>query len=216
MYSSLLEAKVVILGSQGVGKTSLVVRYVQRTFSANCTSTIGASFMTKKLVVDNCKVRLQIWDTAGQERFRSMAPMYYRGANAAILVYDITSEESFRDMNSWVEELRKNMSEELIIHVVGNKLDLAATRRAIPISRTKQYVEDILGPDCTVHEVSARDDNGIEELFLQITRKLVEKKHEIERRKRINAENAITLQQLEAERLQQAQTANNSSVCCGI
>ncbi|KAF9180237.1 hypothetical protein BGZ50_006368 [Haplosporangium sp. Z 11] len=216
MYSSLLEAKVVILGSQGVGKTSLVVRYVQRTFSANCTSTIGASFMTKKLVVDNCKVRLQIWDTAGQERFRSMAPMYYRGANAAILVYDITSEESFRDMNSWVEELRKNMSEELIIHVVGNKLDLAATRRAIPISRTKQYVEDTLGPDCTVHEVSARDDNGIEELFLQITRKLVEKKHEIERRKRINAENAITLQQLEAERLQQAQTANNSSVCCGI
>ncbi|KAG0196256.1 hypothetical protein BGX28_010380, partial [Mortierella sp. GBA30] len=97
------------------------------------------------------------------------------------------------------------------IHVVGNKLDLAASKRAIPISRTQEYVENALGPECMVHEVSAKDDDGIEELFLQITRKLVERKQEIERIKRINAENAITLQQLEDERMQQAQTANNSS-----
>ncbi|KAG0055440.1 hypothetical protein BGZ83_008579 [Gryganskiella cystojenkinii] len=216
MYSSLLEAKVVILGSQGVGKTSLVVRYVQKTFSANCTSTIGASFMTKKLVVDNCKVRLQIWDTAGQERFRSMAPMYYRGANAAILVYDITSEESFKDMSSWVDELRKNMTEDLIIHVVGNKSDLAATKRTVPISRTEEYVARVLGAESVVHEVSAKDDDGIEELFLQITRKLVERKQEIERIKRIQAENAITLQQLEQDRLEQAQAPSSNGTCCGI
>ncbi|KAI9494819.1 ras family-domain-containing protein [Zychaea mexicana] len=106
MYASsreTLEAKVVVLGATGVGKTSVVIRYVQKTFSASSTSTIGASFMTKKLTVDDCHVRLQIWDTAGQERFRAMAPMYYRGAQAAILVYDITSEESFSDMNTWVE-----------------------------------------------------------------------------------------------------------------
>ncbi|RHZ68240.1 hypothetical protein Glove_296g31 [Diversispora epigaea] len=180
-YSPLLEAKVVILGSQGVGKTSLVVRYVQKTFSPNCTSTIGASFMTKKLVVDNCKVRLQIWDTAGQERFRSMAPMYYRGANAAILVYDITSEESFLDMNAWIEELRKNMTKDLIIHVVGNKIDLAPIERAVPFKRTQEYVSRVLGSDYAVHEVSAKDDNGIEELFLQITRRLVERKNDYER-----------------------------------
>ncbi|KAG0016831.1 hypothetical protein BGZ81_011026 [Podila clonocystis] len=218
MYSPLLEAKVVILGSQGVGKTSLVVRYVQRSFSANCTSTIGASFMTKKLVVDNCKVRLQIWDTAGQERFRSMAPMYYRGANAAILVYDITSEDSFRDMSTWVQELRKNMSDDLIIHVVGNKSDLASVRRTVPISRTREYVEQTLGSDCIVHEVSAKDDDGVEELFFQITRKLVERKNEIERITRLKAENAITLQQLEDERLLQSQASHekDSSVCCGI
>ncbi|CAG8474464.1 6096_t:CDS:10 [Acaulospora morrowiae] len=183
-YSPLLEAKVVILGSQGVGKTSLAVRYVQKTFSPNCSSTIGASFMTKKLVVDNCKVRLQIWDTAGQERFRTMAPMYYRGANAAILVYDITSDESFRDMNSWVEELRKNMTEDLIIHVVGNKLDLAPSHRVVPFTRTQEYVSRILGTDCAVHEVSAKDDNGVEELFLQITRSLVERKNMYEMQSR--------------------------------
>ncbi|KAG0364015.1 hypothetical protein BGZ54_007910, partial [Gamsiella multidivaricata] len=98
----------------------------------------------------------------------------------------------------------------------GNKLDLAPTKRAIPLSRTEEYVAKTLGEDFSVHEVSAKDDDGIEDLFLQITRKLVEKKQEIERIKRINAENAITLQQLEDERLQQAQTASNSSVCCGI
>ncbi|ORX92430.1 hypothetical protein K493DRAFT_146765, partial [Basidiobolus meristosporus CBS 931.73] len=86
-----------------VGKTSLVVRYVQKMFSPNCPSTIGASFMTTKLVVDNCKVRLQIWDTAGQERFRSMAPMYYRGANAAIIVYDITNRKSFDEIGTWLQ-----------------------------------------------------------------------------------------------------------------
>ncbi|CAG8589316.1 13474_t:CDS:2 [Ambispora gerdemannii] len=177
----LLEAKVVILGSQGVGKTSLVVRYTQKTFSPNASSTIGASFNAKKLVVDNCKVRLQIWDTAGQERFRSMAPMYYRGANAAILVYDITSEQSFLDMNSWIEELRKNMTEDLIIHVVGNKVDLAPSQRVIPLKRTQDYVARVLGDNCGVHEVSAKDDKGIEELFLQITRHLVERKNELER-----------------------------------
>ncbi|CAG8482379.1 7635_t:CDS:10 [Diversispora eburnea] len=162
VHSPLLEAKVVILGSQGVGKTSLVVRYVQKTFSPNCTSTIGASFMTKKLVVDDCKVRLQIWDTAGQERFRSM------------VLYDITSEESFLDMNAWIEELRKNMTKDLI----GNKIDLAPIERAVPFKRTQEYVSRVLGSDYAVHEVSAKDDNGIEELFLQITRRLVERKND--------------------------------------
>ncbi|KAF9577808.1 hypothetical protein BGW38_006742, partial [Lunasporangiospora selenospora] len=132
-------------------------------------------------------------------------------ANAAILVYDITSEDSFRDMNSWVDELRKNMTEDLIIHVVGNKLDLASTKRAIPISRAEEYVVNALGQECSVHEVSAKDDDGIEDLFLQITRKLVERKQEIEMIKRQNAENAITLQQLEDERMMQAQAASNSS-----
>ncbi|CAH1758581.1 14117_t:CDS:2 [Entrophospora sp. SA101] len=111
--------------------------------------------------------------------------MYYRGANAAILVYDITSEESFLDMNSWIEELRKNMNDDLIIHVVGNKIDLAPDRRVIPLKRTQDYVSRILGNNFSVHEASAKDDKGIEELFLQITRTLVEHKNEIDRQKHI-------------------------------
>ncbi|KAI8443160.1 RAB5B, member ras oncogene family, isoform CRA_b, partial [Phakopsora pachyrhizi] len=130
---SQLEAKVVILGMQGVGKTSIVHRYTTGSFSYSLTSTIGASFCTKKLSVDGCKVRLQIWDTAGQERFRSMAPMYYRGANAAILVYDLTNQESFSDIQNWIDELRQNMTSDLIIQIVGSKADLAHDRRAVDL-----------------------------------------------------------------------------------
>ncbi len=125
-----LEAKVVILGSQGVGKTSLVHRYTTGQFNAgSMPSTIGASFATKRLIVDGTKVRLQLWDTAGQERFRSMAPMYYRGSHAAVVVYDITNRRSLEELKSWIEELRTNMGEELTIHIVGAKADLTAARQ---------------------------------------------------------------------------------------
>ncbi|XP_076324553.1 uncharacterized protein LOC143232697 isoform X3 [Tachypleus tridentatus] len=97
-----LEAKVVVLGSQGVGKTSVVVRYIGKAFSRHLSPTIGASFFTCKLTIQGFHVKLQIWDTAGQERFRSMAPMYYRNANAALLVFDITSYESYLNMKTWV------------------------------------------------------------------------------------------------------------------
>ncbi|RUP46248.1 hypothetical protein BC936DRAFT_147168 [Jimgerdemannia flammicorona] len=124
------------------------------------------------------------------ERFRSMAPMYYRGAHAAILVYDITQEQSFLDMNSWVEELKKNLTDSLVIHVVGNKSDLSSTHRAVSLKQAQEYVARTLGSETPVHEVSAKDDNGtIEELFLQITRTLVERKRDSGKR-----EPGITIQ----------------------
>ncbi|KAG9094360.1 hypothetical protein FRC06_010885 [Ceratobasidium sp. 370] len=121
-----LDAKVVIMGSAGVGKTSLVTRYVEERFAPQTTTTTGAFFHSKKVTVDGTKVRLQIWDTAGQERFRSMAPMYYRGASAAILVYDITSASSFDDVKVWIDELKRNCDPDLLIFIVGAKADLAA------------------------------------------------------------------------------------------
>ncbi|KAK9766785.1 hypothetical protein K7432_003861 [Basidiobolus ranarum] len=193
MHNDLLEAKVVILGSQAVGKTSLVVRYVQKTFSPNCSSTIGASFMTTKLVVDNCKVRLQIWDTAGQERFRSMAPMYYRGANAAIIVYDITNRKSFEEIEAWLKELEKNMAEDLIIHIVGSKFDLANTRREVSLDEVAEFVDNVVGTGYTIHEVSAKDDEGVDEIFVQIARQLVENKFELERARRHKTDGSIYL-----------------------
>ncbi|KAI7882125.1 ras-like GTP-binding protein RYL2 [Mucor mucedo] len=203
--ASTLEAKVVILGSQGVGKTSIVVRYINKTFSPNSTSTIGASFMTKKLTVDDCKVRLQIWDTAGQERFRAMAPMYYRGAHAALLVYDITSQESFEELTSWIEELKRNMTEDLVIVVVANKLDLAQVRREVPYDDAQQFITRALGPETLLYEVSAKEDNGtIEEIFVHIGRILVDRKQYIPVRK------PITYLPLDEE----PQTPKSS--CCGF
>ncbi|KAI9293746.1 ras-like protein [Neoconidiobolus thromboides FSU 785] len=204
---SLLEAKVVVLGSQGVGKSSLVLRYVQRTFSPNCPSTIGAAFSITKIVVDGCKVRLQIWDTAGQERFRSMAPMYYRGATAAILVYDITSEESFNDMNRWLDELKRNMSEDLIIHIVGNKMDLAEEGREVSLSKVYDYVRNELQAQYKIHEVSAKEDQGVDKLFLELTQELVEHKNRIESNQQAKASGKINVNPST-----QSQTTTNS--CC--
>ncbi|CAE6434794.1 unnamed protein product [Rhizoctonia solani] len=128
-----LDAKVVIMGSAGVGKTSLVMRYIEGRFGQTTTTT-GAFFYSKKAIVDGTKVRLQIWDTAGQERFRSMAPMYYRGASAAILVYDITSASSFEDVKLWIDELKRNCDPDLLIYIVGAKADLAAHGQRIVTS----------------------------------------------------------------------------------
>ena len=96
------DAKLVILGSAGVGKTCLGLRFVKDQFVTYTASTIGASFLLKELPIGNHKVTLQIWDTAGQERFRAMAPLYYRGAVAAIFVFSITDERSFEKLKEWV------------------------------------------------------------------------------------------------------------------
>ncbi|TYJ56893.1 hypothetical protein B9479_002338 [Cryptococcus floricola] len=128
-----LEAKVVLLGSQGVGKTSLILRYTTRAFSPTpAAATIGSSLHTRKLVHSGVRVKLQIWDTAGQERFRSMAPIYYRGAHVCVLVYDISDWQSFQDVRSWLEELGKSVPKETVIFVVGAKTDLEAKRQISP------------------------------------------------------------------------------------
>ncbi|XP_067003692.1 ras-related protein Rab-21 isoform X3 [Anabrus simplex] len=139
-----IEAKIVVLGSQGVGKTSMVVRYIGKMFSHHISPTIGASFFTCKLNIEDIRVKLQVWDTAGQERFRSMAPMYYRNANAALLVFDITQYHTFTSIKSWVKELQRNVEEPMVLCVVGNKTDLASDRK---VSREEafQYAQSIGG-----------------------------------------------------------------------
>ncbi|KAI1815347.1 rab type ras GTPase [Poronia punctata] len=149
---SSLEAKIVVLGSQGVGKTSLVTRYCKGAFNpAQTTSTVGASFMTKRVVDTDTDtvVRLQIWDTAGQERFRSISRLYYRGANACILCYSITDASSFAEMGVWLTELRRNLPPDIVLHVVGTKADIVArdpSRREVPFERCIAYVAENLAP----------------------------------------------------------------------
>ncbi|KAI1848206.1 hypothetical protein JX265_011748 [Neoarthrinium moseri] len=149
---SSLEAKIVVLGSQGVGKTSLLMRYCKGAFDpAQVQSTVGASFMTKRVVDSDTDtvVRLQIWDTAGQERFRSISRLYYRGANACILCYSITDAQSFAEMGMWLTELRRNLPPDIVLHVVGTKADIVArdpTRREVPFERCIAYVAENLAP----------------------------------------------------------------------
>jgi len=141
MSDTLIDAKVVLLGDTGVGKTCVVVQFVEQKFSPHTPLTIGASFLTKTLCLEGSKIRLQLWDTAGQERFRSLAPMYYRGAEVALLVYDVASEDSFVRVKEWVKELRTNIFEEITLVLVGNQID--KLYREVPTMEAGEYAHSI-------------------------------------------------------------------------
>ncbi|QIW96104.1 hypothetical protein AMS68_001622 [Peltaster fructicola] len=116
--------KLVLLGEAAVGKSSLVLRFVNNAFEPNKEPTIGAAFLTQKCQLPNRTIKFEIWDTAGQERFASLAPMYYRNAQSALVVYDITKASSLIKAKHWVAELQRQASPGIVIALVGNKLDL--------------------------------------------------------------------------------------------
>ncbi|KPI44203.1 Vacuolar protein sorting-associated protein 21 [Cyphellophora attinorum] len=118
--------KLVLLGEAAVGKSSLVLRFVNNDFQENKEPTIGAAFLTQKISLPNRIIKFEIWDTAGQERFASLAPMYYRNAQAALVVYDLTKPTSLTKAKHWVAELQRQASPGIVIALVGNKLDLCA------------------------------------------------------------------------------------------
>ncbi|KAE8598412.1 hypothetical protein XENTR_v10016818 [Xenopus tropicalis] len=120
--------QVIIIGSRGVGKTSLMERFTDDTFCEACKSTVGVDFKIKTVELRGKKIRLQIWDTAGQERFNSITSAYYRSAKGIILVYDITKKETFEDLPKWMKMIDKYASEEAELLLVGNKLDCETDR----------------------------------------------------------------------------------------
>ena len=117
--------KIVIIGNVGTGKTHLSSKYIKGTLPENPSSTIGVEFSTKNMLLSSaCKVKAQIWDTAGLERYRAITSAHYRRSIGALLVYDITNEESFSVCNRWIEELKNKAEPDVVIMLVGNKLDL--------------------------------------------------------------------------------------------
>ena len=114
--------KLVLLGNAGVGKSCLVLRFVRNEYVDDLDTTVGAAFLTKTVTLDGAPVKIEIWDTAGQERYRSLAPMYYRGAQAAVVVFDLTSRDSFEGAKTWVKELQKKADPQVVIALAGNKV----------------------------------------------------------------------------------------------
>ncbi|ETW86901.1 hypothetical protein HETIRDRAFT_377553 [Heterobasidion irregulare TC 32-1] len=119
-----VQVKLVLLGEAAVGKSSVVLRFVSNEFQANKEPTIGAAFLTQKCRLEDRVLRYEIWDTAGQERFHSLAPMYYRNAQAAVVVYDVTKASSLEKAKTWVKELQRQANPNIVIALAGNKLDL--------------------------------------------------------------------------------------------
>ncbi|EMR08618.1 GTP-binding protein ypt5 [Pneumocystis murina B123] len=166
MESQLFSAKLVLLGESA---SSLVLRFVKDQFDDYRESTIGAAFLTQTLSLDKTTtIKFEIWDTAGQERYRSLAPMYYRNANCAIVVYDITQAESLDKAKAWVKELHRQACGNIIIALAGNKADLSE-RRAIEIEDAQAYAQE---EGLIFFETSAKSAQNVNELFHCIAKAL--------------------------------------------
>ena len=163
-YSDFL-FKVLLLGDSGVGKSSIILRYIENNFSPNLMNSIGVDFKLKNITVKNKKVKLQIWDTAGQERFRTITTSYYKGAQAIIVVYDITDRDSFDHVKNWMADCDKFAKEGVLRILAGNKFDLNNIRKV-----GKDEAEELSKKYGIQYiEVSAKDNSNVEELFINTT-----------------------------------------------
>merc|ERR1712188_19571 len=166
--SKVVQFKLVLLGDSAVGKSSLVLRFVRGQFFEYQESTIGAAFLTQTVALNDTTVKFEIWDTAGQERYHSLAPMYYRGAAAAIVVYDITNRDTFQRAKQWVKELQRQGNPNIVIALAGNKSDLNSKRKVEP-EEAESYAND---NGIFFMETSAKTSTNVNELFVAIARKL--------------------------------------------
>lgn len=189
--------KLVLLGEAAVGKSSLVLRFVNNDFQPNKEPTIGAAFLTQKCQLPSRTIKFEIWDTAGQERFASLAPMYYRNAQAALVVYDVTKQSSLLKAKHWVAELQRQASPGIVIALVGNKIDLCeddapesvdqtaegngdategaddgtGTMRKVSTKEGQEFAEQ---EDLLFFETSAKSGHNVSEVFTAIANKIPE------------------------------------------
>ena len=172
MENSETEIKIVMVGEMSVGKTCIVDRAINDNYDENSCSTLGTAFSKKEGDIDGKKVLYQIWDTAGQEKYRGMAPMYFRGAHAALCVYSIIDRQSFEAIDEWIAAIHEKAGAELVIFIVANKIDLEQERCVSRDEGVKKANE--LG--VTYHEVSAKSGQGFDSFLYSIGKAYLDKK----------------------------------------
>ncbi|CAD8159391.1 unnamed protein product [Paramecium pentaurelia] len=187
--------KLVIIGNSGVGKSALLLRFADDTFSENYITTIGVDFRFKTLKVDNKGLKLQIWDTAGQERFRTITNAYYKGADAIVIVYDTTCQQSFDDIEKfWLNEIESYAEKNAELLLLGNKSDLST--KQVQSERVQEYAQK---RNMMFFETSAKTADGVEEAFKKIAIKLMAKRDQ-------------QVQEKKNKRKQQKQSSSSSQI----
>jgi len=168
-----LEAKVVLLGDSGVGKSSIAMRYVNNTFSEAFEVTIGGGYLQQVIrLKDNISLKLDIWDTGGQERFRALLQLYYREADAALICYDVTSDKSMDSCEYWVNEL-KSREEHCLLCLVGNKIDMPQGERRVENKKAEAFAA---AHGMLWLETSAKTGQNVDKLFERLANDIVRKK----------------------------------------
>ena len=164
--------KVLLLGDSTVGKTCFLLRYCDKTFEDAHLTTVGLDYRLKSMVLKNGKnVKLQIWDTAGQDRFRAITKNYYKGANGIILIYDVTNFQSYENVKNWIAQIKESASQNVIVYLVGNKIDVKEEDRCVKTEDGKKIAEEFNLP---FFESSAKLGININEIFEKIVEKIDE------------------------------------------
>ena len=175
--------KVVLLGESGVGKTSIITMFMDNEFTEDQQTTTGATFSTKSLTYDKYhkEISFEIWDTAGQEKYRSLTKMFYKDATIAILVYDITRYDSFEQLRDfWVGQLKDNAPKNLILAIAANKSDLIGEEK-VDEGEARQFANSI---GAIFRLTSAKQQNGVEDLFRDVGTKFLDPSYDGVREKR--------------------------------
>ena len=169
MNSPIESLKIVLLGEAGVGKTSIISQFVEQLFQEDIQSSAGGTFSSKTCIYGNNQIlKLEIWDTAGQERYRALTTMFYKEANAAVLVYDITRKESYEQIQEyWSNQLKESAPSDIILMLCANKSDLI-NQEKVDEGEARKYASELGAMFCST---SAKNDYGITDLFLQIAKK---------------------------------------------
>jgi Ras-related protein Rab-8A len=197
--------KILVIGDSSVGKSSLLLRYVDDQFSPSFITTVGIDFKIKDVVLPSTgtKVKLQIWDTAGQERFRTITAAYYRGAMAIVIVYDVTNKQSFSHLTYWVSQVAEQRHDHPpICVIVGNKSDMAEQRTVGDIEG-RRFAE---ANGCLFAETSAYTGRGVSQLFVELGERILAKQQQQQ-----EEEAAQSLVDLTAEK-----TDKKGGGCCYI
>ncbi|XP_006177259.1 ras-related protein Rab-13 isoform X1 [Camelus dromedarius] len=161
--------KLLLIGDSGVGKTCLIIRFAEDNFNNTYISTIGIDFKIRTVDIDGKKIKLQVWDTAGQERFKTITTAYYRGAMGIILVYDITDEKSFENIQNWMKSIKENASAGVERLLLGNKCDMEAKRKVQKEQANKLAQEHGI----RFFETSAKSSMNVDEAFSSLARDIL-------------------------------------------
>jgi len=164
--------KLVLIGDSGVGKSCLLLRFADDSFTDSYISTIGVDFRFRTVNIEQKTVKLQIWDTAGQERFRTITSAYYRGAHGIIMVYDVTNYESFEHVEEWLNEVNRHASESTLKLLVGNKADLADDKK-VETEEAETFAKNL---NISFLETSAKNATNVEAAFLTMAKQLIQAK----------------------------------------